>query len=79
MAEGTPQANLLEGSSGDDLARCAVGVRCDPSSRSQARRGPGLVFPSLVDSNYTRTESCVAIRPDPELRARSGLRRATIH
>ena len=37
---------------------------------SQARR-PSPVCPSLGDSNSTRTESCVAIRPDPEPQARS--------
>jgi len=41
--------------------------------------GPSLVFPPLVDSNSTRTESYVAIRPDPEAKARSTLQKATVH
>jgi hypothetical protein len=35
------------------------------------------VCASLGDSNSTRTESCVAIRPDPEPEARSTTGKAT--
>jgi hypothetical protein len=44
-----------------------------------AATNPNLQHTSLIDSNSTRTESCVSIRPDPKAQMRVGDLKAADH